>query len=153
MRTAATALGLALLGMACNGGDVAVGPPECRAEEVAFPAWMPDDLPLPEGTGTVRDRGQSDGFFRATFLAPVDATQLGDFLLERFPAAGYELGRGHAAADRIEVDFSKQRRGGILIASQPCEDDESLVELLFTRDAQRLPPVDDRGSPFNPRAP
>lgn len=114
--------------------------------------WLPEDLPLPKGTFTFKNLERSAGYYRALLVVPLDLPELADFLLDRWPKAGYSLGPGDTERDReIEDTFEKPPASGIFIAYNHCDPGTTVVNLIYRkRGSVPLPPIGNLGDPLFP---
>ena len=99
-------------------------PPPCPtpAKTVAtkWPKWMPADLPKP-ANATLQPHGEStttDGVHIIKFTTPTSLRDAVLFIVRKYPAAGYVLGRGDAEATEADAPFVHgEIRGTTRIAS------------------------------------
>ena len=117
------------------------GLPPCQLPaRVAFPDWMPEDLPLPAGVYAKQDVGQENGYFRGLFVLPGSTTQFARFVLKAWPAAGWQLGRGDAEQGEVEDSFGKAPAVGAFKAQdQACDPGYTLLLLIYTPNRTTLP--------------
>ncbi len=129
--------------------------PPCEyPPEVRFPKWVPDDLPLPEGTYAQQRLEPLSGYDRALLVVPVELGELKNFVLEEWPAAGWVLGRGDEEPGEIEDQFSKAPAVGAFKAqSILCDPGYSVMYLIFAAerpDAEVVLTPSPQGSPLQP---
>ena len=122
---------------------------------VARPKWVPTDLPLPPGAYPYRALGPAGGYHRALFAAPQNLRSVALFLLSRWPAAGYALGRGDSEADEIETGFSKGPAiGAVKARSVDCEPGYTTMLLVYAAHRSAAtgpePSIGSKGSPLVP---
>ena len=78
---------------------------------------VPFDLPMPDNI-TVLDASVQDGIQVLKFTTPTSLRQVVLFIVDRYPKAGYVLGRGDAEATEADAPFVKNKvRGLTRIAS------------------------------------
>ena len=94
-------------------------PPPCPtpAKTVAtkWPKWMPADLPKP-ANATLQPHGEStttDGVHIIKFTTPTSLRDAVLFIVRKYPAAGYVLGRGDAEATEADAPFIKNKLRGL----------------------------------------
>jgi hypothetical protein len=131
------------------------GVPECKKpKEVAFPEWIPEDLPLPEGTYAYKNLAPLGGYKRALFVMDVGTRQLIKLVLREWPKAGYALGRGDAEPGEVEDDFRKPPAVGAFKANDVyCTPGYTVMYLIWAKDGPKafnvLPTPTATGSPLN----
>jgi hypothetical protein len=81
----------------------------CEPEHLDYPTWIPGDLPLPQGIYATAMEPETSGYERAFLIIPGDITipELTRMIVKKWPAAGYQLGRGDSEAGEVEAEFSK----------------------------------------------
>lgn len=139
-------LALVLVGSAC-GGDRESAPsarpsstiPGCTfAPEIAIPDWFPRDLPLPPGTFATAEVRVSRTVKSAEFVVPMSHDDLAKFIVERWPDAGWELGRGEAEPGiEIEQAFAKGSVNGRMIARVSCDPRYQTMVVAYQREVDR----------------
>ncbi|HEX9890511.1 MAG TPA: hypothetical protein VGB28_00415, partial [Actinomycetota bacterium] len=92
--------------------DLPTLPPCEYPEEVAFPEWIPKDLPLPEDTYGMDSLEPLAGYERALLVVPTTLDLVTTFVLERWPEEGWVLGTGDAEPGEIEDQFQKGKAVG-----------------------------------------
>lgn len=82
---------------------------QCKPEQLDLPAWIPPDLPLPEGIYATATEEATSGYERVFLIIPGDVTipELTRMIVDKWPKAGYQLGRGDSEAGEVEAEFSK----------------------------------------------
>ncbi|HJP67253.1 MAG TPA: hypothetical protein VKA30_13230, partial [Actinomycetota bacterium] len=136
-------------------GDRPNLPPCDEPKRIASPAWVPKDLPLPAGTYPYNDLGETNGYHRALFVVHQDLTALAQFLLTKWPAAGWILGRGDAEAGEIETGFSKPPAVGAIRARTVfCTPGYTALLLVYTANRAAVPvptpSIGGSGTPLGP---
>jgi hypothetical protein len=127
--------------------------PECKyPKKLALPKWLPDDLPLPEGTYTQERLQQLEGYRRVILVVPVTLDELTRHVLNAWPRAGWHLGAGDSEPGEIEDQFSKTPAFGAFRARGViCDPGYSLMYIIFTKNRAAPGPVSSpRGSPLVP---
>lgn len=106
--------------------------PKCDLPpEVEFPEWVPNDLPLPKETYAYDRLTREYGYYRGLFVLPVLTSQFGKYVLERWPAAGFQLGRGDQEPGEVEAQFVRPPAAGAFKARDVvCREPHSFL-LLF----------------------
>jgi hypothetical protein len=106
--------------------------PKCDLPaEVPFPAWVPQDLPLPKGTYAYDILPREYGYYRGLFVLPSLTTQFGRYVLQKWPAAGFQLGRGDQEPGEVEAQFVRPPAAGAFKARDVvCREPHSFL-LLF----------------------
>jgi hypothetical protein len=84
---------------------------------------MPFDLPLPSGITVVGSNTTSDGIHVVRFTTNQSLRSSVLFIVDRYPKAGYVIGRGDAEATEADAPFvHAQVRGLTRVAEvQPCQ--------------------------------
>jgi len=135
MIAAAIASTIALTG--CSGGSKPVAepaptqslytPPPCPApaKPVAtnWPAFLPSDLPRPKNA-TIMKNGvstTSDGVHIVRFTTPSSLRESVLFIVNKYRAAGYTLGRGDAEATEADAPFVHGQIRGVTRLSRLAE--------------------------------
>jgi hypothetical protein len=133
---------------------VPTGIPECKTpKEVDYPDWIPDDLPLPEGTYAYKNLAPLGGYRRALFVMDVGTRQFIKLVLREWPKAGYVLGRGDAEPGEVEDDFRKPPAVGAFKANDVyCDPGYTVMYLIWAEDGPKdinvLPTPTSTGSPL-----
>ena len=94
-----------VLSPAVSRSDVAHA--SCDPPRLSWPKWLPKDLPLPRGTYTSRKMKPIYGYHRAKFILPFKTGRFARYILNHWPDAGYEIGRGDSEPNQVEAFFSK----------------------------------------------
>jgi hypothetical protein len=86
-------------------------PPPCPTPKVAkataWPSFLPSDLPKPRNA-TIQPKGvttTADGVHIVRFLTPTSLRESVLFIVNKYPKAGYALGRGDAEATEADAPF------------------------------------------------
>lgn len=110
--------------------------PRCDyPEAVSMPAWIPPDLPLPPGTYAAERLDTVQGYRRALMVAQTTLREFTDFVLERFPDAGWVLGRGDTEPGEVDFQFSRPPAVGAMRSlDQLCRPGMVLILLLYAPD-------------------
>ena len=74
---------------------------------------LPFDLPMPDNISVVDATTTSDGIQVVKFTTPTTLRQAVLFIVDRYPKAGYVLGRGDAEASEADAPFVKSKVRGI----------------------------------------
>jgi len=100
----------------------------------------------------MQDLGVDHGFHKALMVVPSDLTTLTRFVLEEWPRAGYQLGRGDSELYEVEDIVTKAPAVGAFKAvSQPCSPGYSKMLFIFANQSPGLPVLPSpSGSPLNP---
>jgi hypothetical protein len=131
------------------------GVPPCKKpQEVAFPQWLPDDLPLPDGTYAYKNLAPIGGYKRALFVLDVGTTPFTKLVLKEWPKAGYTLGRGDAEPGEVEDDFRKPPAVGAFKANDVyCTPGYTVMYLIWApkgpKSLSALPSPTSTGSPLS----
>ena len=92
-------------------GGFGQGPATGRCREVptepAVLAWLPADLPLPEGSFPVEELPEQSGLRRAILAVPVTYDEFARYALDAWPDRGWILGRGESELGEAETSFIK----------------------------------------------
>jgi hypothetical protein len=130
--------------------------PRCKfPKKVAFPEWVPDDLPLPDGIYATEHLSRDSGYLRGFFVLPRTSTiELTKLVLKEWPKAGYTLGRGDAEPGEVEDDFHKPPAVGAFKANDVyCDPGYSIMYLIWAPDGPTgqlvLPSPTSKGAPLN----
>src|SRR2546421_2258429 len=114
--------------------------PKCKKQKkLAMPAWVPKDLPLPDGTFfTSRITGQG-GYHEGLFVLPLSTVDIAKLVLKKWPKAGYMLGRGDAEPGEVEDQFAKYPGIGAFKAQDAyCKDPYSITLLIWAKDRSKI---------------
>ena len=134
--------------------SVSNGTPPCKKpKEVAFPDWVPDDLPLPEGTYAYKNLAPLGGYKRALFVLDTGTRQFIKLVLKEWPKAGYALGRGDAEPGEVEDDFRKPPAVGAFKANDVyCDPGYTVMYLIWAEHGPKainpIPSPTATGSPL-----
>lgn len=99
--------------------------------KISMPKWMPADLPLPDGTYAFRNLAKQNGYHRAKLVVLKNANGFGRFVLNRWPPAGWTLGRGDAEPGEVEDSFTKGSAVGAFKDNSRCNGKKSRLYLVF----------------------
>jgi hypothetical protein len=114
----------------------------CEPEQLEMPDWIPDDLPLPEGTYATAFQPTISGYERGFFVIP-GPTTIQDFtklVVEEWPKVGYELGRGDSEAGEVESEFTKPPAvGAFKVQATTCG--YSAMLLIYAPNGPQLSPT------------
>ncbi len=104
--------------------------------EIALPEWLPADLPLPDGTYAFEESGPDSGYYAAGFILPMSTDDFGDFVVNEWPNAGYQLGRGDQEPWEVESTFAKPPGIGLFKANLlECDPPRSRLSLRWGPEA------------------
>ena len=107
---------------------------ESVGEPLEEPAFRPASLPLPAGTVTIRTpEDPAPGLHVIVYAVPRSLDGFVDFVLDTWPAEGWELGRGEREPGEAESVFylpDKSRYGQFRARAIYC--DENLTEVTLT---------------------
>jgi hypothetical protein len=118
------------------------------AQITSSPSWMPDDLPLPDGSYVTQLFPDLNGYQRAIFLINMNTSDLARFVLREWPKAGWVLGRGESEPGEIEDQFTRPPAVGAFRArDQFCNPGYTLMLLIYTPDRTKLKPPGFTPSP------
>jgi len=123
LRTAASFLALALLATGCTGEDGEPGAapssrvpvpvdtgPHCPPPQRTNPNWpadVPDVIPRPEGV-TIQSTDRAKGnVTQVRFVVPMSLRESVLYVVDRYPKAGFQLGRGDAEATEADAPFQR----------------------------------------------
>jgi hypothetical protein len=115
----------------------------CEPVEVPMPEWVPEDLPLPEGIYATVTEEATAGYERAFFVIPGDITipELTRMIVNKWPKAGYQLGRGDSEAGEVEAEFSKPpATGAFKVQATACNNPAYSVMYLIYAPNGPAPP-------------
>jgi hypothetical protein len=138
-RAALVALSALMCAEACGQDSVGVPrsdgtvPARCDPPpKVDMPRWFPADLPLPAGAYAAEELETTTSLEAAVFVVPGRLPVLVAFVRDRWPEAGYELGRGQAGPGEFENSFSRPPAFGRIKAnSVPCEPGYSTLVIQY----------------------
>ena len=84
---------------------------------------VPFGLPMPENITPVDTSVTTDGIQVVKFTTPSSLREAVIFIVDRYPKAGYVIGRGDAEATEADAPFVKSSVRGLarLAALQPCQ--------------------------------
>lgn len=87
-----------------------------------WPAAVPADMPKPANATIVNSTTTSDGVHITKFTTPSSLRDGVLFVVGKFPAAGYVLGRGDAEVTEADAPFVHGKIRGLIrmLATQPC---------------------------------
>ena len=114
----------------------------CNPERIEMPDWVPADLPLPDGIYASVLRPESAGYQQAFFVIPGDTTlpEFTRLVVEDWPEAGYQLGRGDSEAGEIESEFSKPpATGAFKVQATTCSPAYSVMLLIYAPNGPVIP--------------
>lgn len=125
--------------------------PTCLEEvdaEVPEPEYRPRSLPLPQGSYTIRTpEDPAPGLHIIVYAVPVSLDDFATFVLNKWPASGWELGRGEREPGEAESVFytpDKSTYGQFRARMVYC--DENFTELTLTI-SESTPESTARNSP------
>lgn len=98
---------------------------------INMPRWMPADLPLPDGTYAFRNLKKQNGYHRAKLFVPRNANGFGRFVINKWPPAGWTIGRGDSEPGEVEDSFSKSPAVGAFKDNTRCNSKKSRLYLVF----------------------
>jgi hypothetical protein len=115
-------------------------PPPCdQPAPIARPSWVPEDLPMPDGTYLYKNYGYEGGYQRGLFVVPGSLNGFATFVLDKWPKAGWILGRGDSEANEVETSFSKPPAfGAFKAAGQFCTPGYNILLLVFVTDREAV---------------
>jgi hypothetical protein len=121
--------------------------PGCKLpKRILTPSWLPDDLPLPHGLYASQRLGESTGYHRGLFVIPLSTQQFVRYVLDKWPKAGWQLGRGDAEPGEAEDQFIKGKSFGAFKAQDmACSPPHSIVLLVYAPDRTNLPGASTSG--------
>jgi hypothetical protein len=131
------------------------GAPDCKLpKEVDYPDWIPEDLPLPDGTYAYKNLAPLGGYKRALFVMTVGTRPFIKLVLREWPKAGYVLGRGDAEPGEVEDDFRKPPAVGAFKANDVyCTPGYTVMYMIWAEDGPKdtniLPTPTSTGSPLS----
>jgi hypothetical protein len=110
--------------------------PPCQdPERIASPGWVPEDIPLPEGTYATVDVGTQAGYELGLFVVPGSLGDFATFVLHEWPDAGLVLGREESEPGEIDAQFSKAPAvGAIRARAVLCKPGYVMLTLLYSPD-------------------
>jgi hypothetical protein len=124
----------------CGGGEESrppAGPlPPCAGakKEIARPALLPDDFPLPAGTRLTTSRTPFEGQGVIEGAVPGGLDAAADFFGDELEDAGYAAGRRDSEPGEVESLFTgKDLRGGWRVNEIPNCDGASKLTLVLIR--------------------
>ena len=124
------------------------GPPCRYPAKIAMPAWVPKDLPLPEGTYAYRSLPDLSGYHRALFTFRIDTAEFARFVLREWPKSGWTLGRGDSELGEVEDQFSRPPAVGAFRATDHfCQPGRTDMFMLYSEAPQRLVPTPSHNAP------
>jgi len=102
-------------------------------DPIAKPSWLPKDLPLPPGTyANAEPPAGAEGIYQIAMTSERSLDDMVKFILDRWPKAGWELGRGEREPGEAEAVFfadDKKRYGQFRARAVYC--DQAWTELLL----------------------
>lgn len=128
--------------------------PKCKfPKEIAFPDWVPDDLPLPPGMYAYQHLPPAGGYKRSLFVTTATTQEMTDLVLDEWPGAGYPIGRGDAEPGEVEAVFTKAPGVGAFKANDVyCRPGYTIMYLIWAPkgadDLSLLPTPTSSGSPL-----
>jgi hypothetical protein len=99
-----------------------------------MPKWVPDDLPLPEGTYFYRPLKEKDGLHRGRFVVRLDTVAFRQYVKTRWIDAGISLGRQDSEPGETEALFRTKNGFGIFKANDVICDPPYATLLLILGD-------------------
>lgn len=126
-------------------------PPCDYPPEIASFDWVPEGLPLPEGTYAHQTLEDSYGYHRGIFVVPATLDVFTRFVLAEWPSAGWTLGRGDSEPGEVEDQFTKPPEVGAFKAqSVYCSPGYSVMILIYAEDSSTvgINPNTQSGSPL-----
>jgi hypothetical protein len=99
-------------------------PPPCpapaKATPTQWPAFLPGDLPKPLNAAIMKNgvSTTSDGVHIVRFTTPTSLRESVLFIVQKYPKAGYTLGRGDAEATEADAPFVHGEIRGVTRISQ-----------------------------------
>jgi hypothetical protein len=118
-----------------------------------MPAWIPPDLPFPQGTYATQALAATFGYERAVLVVPGTAESFARFVIKEWPKSGWVLGRGDAEPGEVEDQFLRPPAVGAFRArTEFCTPGYALMLIIYTRNRQAipLPSSSPGGSPLAP---
>jgi len=114
--------------------------PKCQKQQHRpIPDWVPQDLPLPDGTYFTRTIAGQGGYSEGLFVVPLHTTDIAKYVLKKWPEAGYTLGRGDAEPGEVEDQFAKSPGIGAFKAQDAfCKDPYSIMLLIWAPDRSKI---------------
>jgi hypothetical protein len=112
-------------------GSPATGTPSCLFTDIHTPGWVPRDLPLPRGTFASRTLDGAAGFHRVAFIVPGDVRAFHHFIRDKWPGAGYVLGKMEPAHKRFAGSFVNGSSRGTFLAQIACGGDRTILYLSY----------------------
>jgi len=133
----AAALTAALLAAGCSSGSSTQArvvpqktftaspcPTPTATKATKWPATVPADLPKPPNATITESSPSPDGVHITKFTTPTSLRESVLFVVDKFPKAGYVLGRGDAEITEADAPFvhsASNMRGLVrMLATQPC---------------------------------
>lgn len=116
-------------------------PAKCKPpKKIAFPTWLPDDLPFPPGMYAYKNLSKISGYERALFVLPEGSTDFAKLVLKQWPKAGYVLGRGDSEPGEVEDNFSKAPATGAFKANDVfCTPGYTIMYLIYAKKGPAVP--------------
>jgi hypothetical protein len=114
--------------------------PACKyPPTIAFPKWVPTDLPLPHGTYATQVLPSAQGYNRGLFIVPMVLRDLVSFVLSEWPKKGWVLGRGDAEQGEADDQFTRPPAVGAFRArDQYCQPGYVLMLLIYIPDRTKI---------------
>lgn len=124
--------------------------PKCDLpREKEFPGWVPSDLPLPKGTYAYDLLPREYGYYRGLFVLPLLTDQFSRYVLQRWPSAGFQLGRGDQEPGEVEAQFVRPPAAGAFKARDVvCRDPHSFLLLFWAPQGPKTPPAATQPQPL-----
>ena len=155
----AAAMGAVLLAAGCSSGSANKADPvpqktfsatpcptPTAKKATKWPAAVPADLPKPPHATITENAPTPDGVNITKFTTPTSLRESVLFVVDKFPKAGYVLGRGDAEISEADAPFVHGDLRGLvrMLATQPC----TTLWLLATVKSNN--PGNGGGSPLLP---
>jgi hypothetical protein len=121
-----------------------------------MPDWLPEDLPMYEGTYAYERLADSYGYKRGIFVVPAALDTFTRFVLAEWPAAGWTLGRGDSEPGEVEDQFTKPPAVGAFKAQSIfCSPGYAVMILIYAPDSSTVGanPNTQSGSPIPTNSP
>jgi hypothetical protein len=114
--------------------------PPCEyPKKVAFPKWVPSDLPLPHGTYATEVLPSTQGYNRGLFVARMSLQDFVKFVLAEWPKKGWVLGRGDAEQGEADDQFTRPPSVGAFRAREEyCKPGFVLLLVIYIPDRSKI---------------
>ena len=115
---------------------------QCTPDHIPLPDWIPPDLPLPDGIFATATEEETSGYERVFIVIPRTTTipQFTRMVVNDWPKAGYQIGRGDSEPGEVEAEFSKPpATGAFKVQATACDPAYSVMYLIYAPNGPASP--------------